>query len=113
MHTGKLDAKFKATLENSTRWQYYGTPGINGSLRMTWDRTQVNAERVNLELWGYMETGENVFSSTLEILKSHYRENSGFLLPASKQSNSFTDIMLLLSTRGTNTKTKLKGSQRR
>lgn len=69
VHTGKLDAKFKATLVNSTRWQYYGTPGVNGSLDMTWDRNMVNAERVNLELWGYAETGERVFTPTLEISK--------------------------------------------
>lgn len=57
MHTGKLDAKFKATLENPTKWQYYGTPGFNGSLEMTWEPVLVNTERVNLELWGYAETG--------------------------------------------------------
>lgn len=69
MHTGKLDAKFKAILVNSTRWQYYGTPGVNGSLEMTWNPTLVDAESVNLELWGYKETGESVVSVTLQILK--------------------------------------------
>ncbi|XP_075901129.1 sushi domain-containing protein 2 [Nelusetta ayraudi] len=58
VHTGKLDAIFKAALVNSTKWQYYGTPGFNGSLEMTWDPLLVNAERVNLELWGYAETGD-------------------------------------------------------
>lgn len=69
VHTGKLDAKFKATLVNSTKWQYYGTPGYSGSLEMEWDPPQVTAARVNVELWGYAETGESAFSSNMEILK--------------------------------------------
>ncbi|KAM8828870.1 sushi domain-containing protein 2 isoform 2-T2 [Spinachia spinachia] len=58
VHTGKLDAKFKAILVNSTRWQYYGTPGVGGPLEMTWNTSLVRAERVNVELWGYRETGK-------------------------------------------------------
>nr|XP_040054046.1 sushi domain-containing protein 2 [Gasterosteus aculeatus aculeatus] len=58
VHTGKLDAKFKAILVNSTKWQYYGTPAVGGSLEMTWNTSLVRAERVNVELWGYRETGK-------------------------------------------------------
>ncbi|XP_038589592.1 sushi domain-containing protein 2-like isoform X1 [Micropterus salmoides] len=58
VHTGKLDSKFKATMVNSTKWQYYGTPNVGGTLEMTWNTTLVRAERVNIELWGYRETGE-------------------------------------------------------
>ncbi|KAL7376656.1 hypothetical protein ABVT39_012807 [Epinephelus coioides] len=58
VHTGKLDAKFKATLVNSTKWQYYGTPDVGGILEMTWNTSLVIADRVNIELWGYRETGE-------------------------------------------------------
>ncbi|XP_037609357.1 sushi domain-containing protein 2-like [Sebastes umbrosus] len=58
VHTGKLDAHFKATLVNSTKWQYYGTPGVGGTLEMTWNTSLVRAERVNIELWGYKETGK-------------------------------------------------------
>ncbi|XP_028273444.1 sushi domain-containing protein 2-like [Parambassis ranga] len=58
VHTGKLDSKFKAILVNSTKWQYYGTPGVGGMLELTWNTSLVRAERVNIELWGYMETGE-------------------------------------------------------
>ncbi len=58
VHTGKLDAKFKATLVNSTKWQYYGTPNVGGTLQMTWNASLVGAERVNIELWGYRETGQ-------------------------------------------------------
>ncbi|XP_029300731.1 LOW QUALITY PROTEIN: sushi domain-containing protein 2-like [Cottoperca gobio] len=58
VHTGKLDAQFKATLVNSTKWQYYGTPNVGGALEMMWNTSLVRAERVNIELWGYRETGE-------------------------------------------------------
>ncbi|XP_071766455.2 sushi domain-containing protein 2-like [Centroberyx gerrardi] len=58
VHTGKLDPQFKATLINSTKWQYYGTPNVGGALHMTWNSSLVRAERVNIELWGYRETGE-------------------------------------------------------
>ncbi|KAF7217070.1 sushi domain-containing protein 2 isoform X1 [Nothobranchius furzeri] len=58
VHTGKLDSRLKAVLVNSTKWQYYGTPNVGGLLQMTWDTSLVNAEKVNIELWGYRETGE-------------------------------------------------------
>lgn len=57
VHTGKLDSKFKAILDNSTKWQYYGTPNVGGTLEMTWNTSLVRAEKVNIELWGYRETG--------------------------------------------------------
>ncbi|XP_077353317.1 sushi domain-containing protein 2 isoform X4 [Festucalex cinctus] len=58
VHTGKLDSKLKAVLVNATKWQYYGTPQVGGHLQMTWDSTLVRAQRVNVELWGYRETGK-------------------------------------------------------
>ncbi|KAM9821157.1 LOW QUALITY PROTEIN: sushi domain-containing protein 2-like [Neosynchiropus ocellatus] len=58
VHTGKLDSKFKAVLVNSTKWQYYGTPNVGGRLEMTWSTTLVKADKVNIELWGYRETGQ-------------------------------------------------------
>ncbi|XP_067106580.1 sushi domain-containing protein 2 [Osmerus mordax] len=58
VHTGKSDPSLKVTLVNSTQWQYYGTPNVGGALRMTWNTSLVQADRVNIELWGYMETGE-------------------------------------------------------
>ncbi|XP_077441646.1 sushi domain-containing protein 2 [Vanacampus margaritifer] len=57
VHTGKLDSKFKAVLVNSTKWQYYGTPQVGGALQMTWNTSLVPTQRVNIELWGYRETG--------------------------------------------------------
>lgn len=64
VHTGKLDSKFKAVLVNSTKWQYYGTPQVGGPLQMTWNTSLVRAPRVNIELWGYRETGEDAAGST-------------------------------------------------
>ncbi|XP_008324072.1 sushi domain-containing protein 2 [Cynoglossus semilaevis] len=58
VHTGKLDARLKAVLLNSTKWQYYGTPNVGGSLHMLWNTSLVKAERLNIELWGYRESGE-------------------------------------------------------
>eukprot|EP00066_Takifugu_rubripes_P013973 XP_011603239.1 PREDICTED: sushi domain-containing protein 2 [Takifugu rubripes] len=58
VHTGKLDSKFKAAMVNSTQWQYYGTPNVGGTLNMTWNPSLVRADKVNIELWGYRETGE-------------------------------------------------------
>ncbi|XP_029024036.2 sushi domain-containing protein 2-like isoform X2 [Betta splendens] len=58
VHTGKLDNKLKAILVNSTKWQYYGTPTVGGRLEMMWNTSLVRAERVNVELWGYRETGD-------------------------------------------------------
>lgn len=64
VHTGKLNPTLKATLVNATQWQYYGTPNVGGSLNMTWDTRLVRADKVNLELWGYRETGEHAFAHT-------------------------------------------------
>ncbi|KAJ0013128.1 hypothetical protein NQD34_017463 [Periophthalmus magnuspinnatus] len=57
VHTGKLQSELKAVMVNSTKWQYYGTPGVSGSLQMTWNTSMVKADTVNIELWGYRETG--------------------------------------------------------
>lgn len=44
---------------NETRWQYYGTPGTTtGNLSVTWDTSVLSTQTVNIELWGYEETGE-------------------------------------------------------
>ncbi|XP_036384721.1 sushi domain-containing protein 2-like, partial [Megalops cyprinoides] len=72
VHPGKLDPHFKATLENSTKWQYYGTPNVGGVLNMTWNTSHVRADRVNVELWGYRETGEPYSDSWLPEWKYLY-----------------------------------------
>ncbi|XP_067340597.1 sushi domain-containing protein 2-like isoform X2 [Channa argus] len=58
VHAGKLDSRLKAMMVNSTQWQYYGTPNVGGTLEMTWNISLVRAKSVNIELWGYRETGE-------------------------------------------------------
>ncbi|CAF99249.1 unnamed protein product, partial [Tetraodon nigroviridis] len=58
VHSGKLDSKFKAAMVNSTQWQYYGTPNVSGTLEMTWNPSLVRGNKVNIELWGYRETGD-------------------------------------------------------
>ncbi|XP_030647382.1 sushi domain-containing protein 2 [Chanos chanos] len=58
VHHSKLDSAFKIVLKNATQWQYYGTPGTTGTLEMTWNASLIKADRVNVELWGYEETGE-------------------------------------------------------
>ncbi|XP_054586249.2 sushi domain-containing protein 2 isoform X2 [Nothobranchius furzeri] len=45
----------EVTLMNTTQWQNYGTPNTAGQLRMTWNRSLLKAEEVNVELWGYRE----------------------------------------------------------
>ncbi|XP_041816334.1 sushi domain-containing protein 2-like [Chelmon rostratus] len=95
VHTGKLDAKFKATLVNSTKWQYYGTPNVGGTLEMTWDTGFVRADRVNLELWGYRETGtpySPTWQGKWEYLYSLSKDqpNNGFFSFSPKPADSFS-----------------------
>ncbi|XP_073808098.1 sushi domain-containing protein 2 isoform X2 [Danio rerio] len=65
VHHSKLGPAYKIILGNATQWQYYGTPGVGGDLKMTWISSLIKAERVNVELWGYSETGE-AYSSDWE-----------------------------------------------
>ncbi|XP_059405281.1 sushi domain-containing protein 2-like [Carassius carassius] len=58
VHHSKLGPDYKIILVNATQWQYYGTPDVSGDLKMTWIPSLIKAERVNIELWGYNETGE-------------------------------------------------------
>ncbi|XP_073334085.1 sushi domain-containing protein 2-like [Pagrus major] len=84
VHSGKLDSKFKATMVNSTKWQYYGTPNVGGTLEMTWNSSMVRADRVNIELWGYRETGKPYGNdwraewSFLYSLAKNYSNNGSF-----------------------------------
>uniref|UniRef100_A0A8B9KR96 Sushi domain containing 2 n=1 Tax=Astyanax mexicanus TaxID=7994 RepID=A0A8B9KR96_ASTMX len=74
VHHSKLSPLYKVVLGNGTQWQYYGTPGVGGVLQMIWIPSLINAERVNIELWGYEETGEynhsiyNITIPTFRIL---------------------------------------------
>ncbi|XP_061116434.1 sushi domain-containing protein 2 [Conger conger] len=72
VHPGKLSADLKATLVNATQWQYYGTPDVEGILRMTWNTSLIKAGNVSVELWGYRETGEPYSSSWMPEFKYLY-----------------------------------------
>ncbi|XP_074547073.1 sushi domain-containing protein 2-like [Halichoeres trimaculatus] len=98
VHTGKLDSKFKAILVNSTKWQYYGTPDVGGTLEMTWNTSLVRADRVNIELWGYRETGQpytdtwqGEWAYLYSLVKDHPNNGSFSFLPkpAEKEFSSW------------------------
>nr|XP_048677185.1 sushi domain-containing protein 2 isoform X9 [Caretta caretta] len=59
VHHSKVSAAEKSTLVNATEWQYYGTPNTGGNLTVTWMHQTFPARRVNIEVWGYQETGES------------------------------------------------------
>ncbi|XP_035291699.1 sushi domain-containing protein 2 isoform X1 [Anguilla anguilla] len=63
VHPGKLSPDLKATLVNATQWQYYGTPNVAGTLKLTWNTSLIKADKVKVELWGYREIGEPYSSS--------------------------------------------------
>ncbi|KAM4808187.1 sushi domain-containing protein 2 [Rhinophrynus dorsalis] len=63
VHPGKVLESEKCTLVNDTKWQYYGTPNVSGTLTVTWDQTTFKDETVNIEVWGYEETGDPYSSS--------------------------------------------------
>lgn len=62
----KEDPSFKVTLVNSTLWQNYGTPNMEGWLRMTWNSSLVESETIDVELWGYREVNQTIWPSSLK-----------------------------------------------
>lgn len=58
VHHSKVSDAEKCTLVNETKWQYYGTPNTDGNLTLTWTHQALAATRINIEVWGYQETGE-------------------------------------------------------
>ncbi|XP_010830615.1 PREDICTED: sushi domain-containing protein 2-like, partial [Bison bison bison] len=58
VHPSKVSDSEKSQLVNETRWQYYGTPGTQGNLTLTWNTSALPSDTVTIELWGYEETGE-------------------------------------------------------
>ncbi|XP_069789027.1 sushi domain-containing protein 2 isoform X2 [Narcine bancroftii] len=57
VHHSKFSNARKSTLLNQTKWQYYGTPGVSGTLTLLWNTTLLPAQLLNIELWGYKENG--------------------------------------------------------
>lgn len=60
MHPGKVSESEKCTIVNETKWQYYGTPNFGGSLTVQWDPEMLKSDFVDIEVWGYTETGTNL-----------------------------------------------------
>ncbi|XP_068952727.1 sushi domain-containing protein 2 [Petaurus breviceps papuanus] len=58
VHPSKVSDSDKSELINETMWQYYGTPGVTGNLTLSWRSSLLPEPRVNIELWGYRETGK-------------------------------------------------------
>ncbi|XP_020833252.1 sushi domain-containing protein 2 isoform X2 [Phascolarctos cinereus] len=58
VHPNKVSGLDKSELINETMWQYYGTPGVTGNLTLSWNSSLLPEPRVNIELWGYQETGK-------------------------------------------------------
>lgn len=58
VHHSKVSDEEKCTLVNKTKWQYYGTPNTGGNLTLTWTHQTLEATHVNIEVWGYQETGK-------------------------------------------------------
>lgn len=80
VHHSKLSSDYKLVLVNGTQWQYYGTPGVSGVLLMVWNSSLINAERVNIELWGYEEFGEwnkNMLGMQIPLKSNNLREKVG------------------------------------
>ncbi|XP_032898980.1 sushi domain-containing protein 2 [Amblyraja radiata] len=57
VHHGKYSPLKKAVLHNETKWQYYGTPGVTGTLTLMWNTSIIPQQLVRIELWGYQENG--------------------------------------------------------
>lgn len=58
VHHSKVSTGEECTLVNETKWQYYGTPGTDGNLTLTWTHQALAAPHINIEVWGYQETGK-------------------------------------------------------
>ncbi|XP_035196606.1 sushi domain-containing protein 2 [Oxyura jamaicensis] len=59
VHHSKVPDGEKCMLVNETKWQYYGTPNIDGNLTLTWTHKALTATHINIEVWGYQETGDS------------------------------------------------------
>ncbi|XP_005431563.2 sushi domain-containing protein 2-like [Geospiza fortis] len=59
VHHSKVSDGEKCTLVNETKWQYYGTSNTGGNLTLTWTHQTLATTHVNIEVWGYQETGDS------------------------------------------------------
>lgn len=70
VHHSKVSDEEKCTLVNETKWQYYGTPSTGGNLTVNWTHPTLDATHVNIEVWGYQETGKVFFTFTTHVQSS-------------------------------------------
>uniref|UniRef100_A0A3P9H8C7 Sushi domain containing 2 n=1 Tax=Oryzias latipes TaxID=8090 RepID=A0A3P9H8C7_ORYLA len=59
VHPSRADPALQVMLVDPERWQNYGVTGETGPLRMTWNRSLIQTEKVNVELWGYREVNRS------------------------------------------------------
>ncbi|XP_072736384.1 sushi domain-containing protein 2 [Ciconia boyciana] len=72
VHHSKVSDGEKCTLVNETKWQYYGTPNTDGNLTLTWTHQALAATHINIEVWGYQETGDSYSENWLAEWKYLY-----------------------------------------
>ncbi|XP_010718687.1 sushi domain-containing protein 2 [Meleagris gallopavo] len=72
VHHSKVSTGEECTLVNETKWQYYGTPGTDGNLTLTWIHQALAAPHINIEVWGYQETGDSYSENWLAEWKYLY-----------------------------------------
>ncbi|XP_013227682.3 sushi domain-containing protein 2 [Columba livia] len=72
VHHSKVSDTEKCTLVNETKWQYYGTPNTDGNLTLTWTHQVLAATHINIEVWGYQETGDSYSENWLAEWKYLY-----------------------------------------
>ncbi|NXU50304.1 SUSD2 protein, partial [Turnix velox] len=72
VHHSKVAEGEKCTLVNETKWQYYGTSSTHGNLSLTWAPQLLTDTHVNIELWGYQETGNSYSENWLAEWKYLY-----------------------------------------
>lgn len=63
---------------NTTQWQNYGTAGVSGRLQMTWNSSGISAQRINIELWGYTESGGGASLRYLYSLRRNLTNTGAF-----------------------------------
>ncbi|XP_054031527.1 sushi domain-containing protein 2-like [Dryobates pubescens] len=72
VHHSKVSDGEKCTLVNQTKWQYYGTHNTDGNLTLTWMQQALAASHINIEVWGYQETGDSYSENWLAEWKYLY-----------------------------------------
>ncbi|KAM5193400.1 sushi domain-containing protein 2 isoform 2-T2 [Mantella aurantiaca] len=98
VHPGKVSETEKCTLVNETKWQYYGTPNFDGTLTVKWDPNTFKENTVNIEVWGYSESGKPYSESWaaewkyLYTLINKYANNGSYTFtpkPALPEHNTY------------------------